>query len=64
MAKFKLNEIVRIKGVPAGHPDEHARVMGLYDDDRVWVSNLNMPFSGSTSGIFPASDLEKIEKKA
>ena len=62
MAKFKLYQMVRIKGMPEGCADEFAHVRGVYKDGTYWISNMNMPFSGSISEIVTADKIERLSR--
>ena len=58
--KFKMFQMVRIKGEKPGSINEFAHVRGVFDDGTYWVSNLNMPFSGSISAIVTDKDIERL----
>lgn len=58
--KYKLYQMVRVKGVPKGDPDEFAHVRAVYDDGTYWISNLNMPFSGTISAVVTAQEIERL----
>lgn len=62
MSKFELYEHVRIKAVPRGRgfADEFAIIQHIYEDGRIWISNLNMPYSGSTSEVVTEDKIEKV----
>lgn len=58
--KYKLYQMVRVKGVSKGDPDEFAHVRAVYDDGTYWISNLNMPFSGTISAVVSANEIERL----
>lgn len=59
--KFKVNEHVRIKGMRMGSPDEYGRI-AFIKGDRYWVTNMNMPYMGSTNEFMSEDQIEKIKR--
>jgi hypothetical protein len=59
MAKFKVGEIVKIRGERSGSINEYARIDQVLSGDRYWVVNTNMPFSGSICEPMDESELIK-----
>ena len=59
MAKFRIGEIVKIRGERSGSINEYARIDQVLSSGRYWVVNSNMPFSGSICGPMDESDLIK-----
>ena len=63
-SKFQHNDKVRIKKYPEGHINARGYVRGEPRlDGKIWVTNLNMPFSGTISEYFSPSELELIPPK-
>lgn len=60
MAKFKLYQMVRIKGEKPGSINEYAKVRAVYDDGTYWIANLNSPFSGTISAVVAAEEIERL----
>lgn len=58
---MKVNDYVRIKGMPKGDINEFARVLCIYPDGRVWIANGNMPFSGTISKIVKPEEIEVVK---
>lgn len=58
--KFKVHQIVRVKGEKPGSINEYAHVRAVYDDGTYWIANLNMPFSGSISEVVTEQEIERI----
>lgn len=58
--KYKLYQTVRVKAMPKGSADEYAAIRGIYKNGTYWISNLNMPFSGSISEIVTADEIERL----
>lgn len=61
MSKFKLHQMVRVKGEKPGSINEYADVRAVYDDGTYWIANLNMPFSGTISKIVTAQEIEHLD---
>lgn len=59
---FKVNDFVVIKKYRGCKINERGRIKSIYDDGRIWVCNLNMPFSGTISKTFEPDELERIEE--
>lgn len=54
---MKINDFVKIKKYPKGHPDERGRV--VYISARgYYVSTMNQPFCGSVCRWFSEDELE------
>jgi DNA-binding beta-propeller fold protein YncE len=57
---MRTGDTVKIIGERVGSMNEYAVVKAVYPKDRkVWVANLNMPFSGTVSAIVPYDQVEK-----
>ena len=63
MSEIKQNDTVRVLRVEdENHPNAYARVVTIYEDGRVWVTNLNMPYMGTISEIVKDYQIQKVEK--
>lgn len=57
---FERNETVRVVGEPKGSINEFARVVHVYSENKVWISNLNSRFAGSISEIVTTERIAKV----
>jgi len=60
MSKFKMYQMVRIKGMPKGDINEFAKIRGVHGDGTYWIANLNSPFSGTISAVVTAEEIESL----
>lgn len=63
--RFKLGEVVRIKGEKKGSMNEKAVVRALRTNPATgekgyWISNMNMPFQGTLSGFVTKKEIERL----
>ncbi len=58
-SKFKVNDHVRILAYPEDSINAYGRVQLVRErgEKRYWVVNMNMPYSGTVSDYFNASEL-------
>ena len=56
---FHVYEIVTIKKYKNDQYNNKGIIQHIYEDGRIWVSNLNQPFQGTISEIFYPEDLEQ-----
>jgi len=64
MTDFKIGDRVRLLEFPEDSWDAYATVQFVHDDGSIWVSNLNMPFMGTTSKIYSADEAQnKVIKR-
>ena len=57
--EIKYNDIVVFLDKPQNDPDRYARVNSvLYE--KVWLTNLNMPYYGTISEIYTFKELEHM----
>ena len=55
---MKDNDSIRKLDEPEGSPNQYAKINHIYDDNSVWVTNLNMPFMGNISKIYSQKEFE------
>jgi len=60
MKKAKVNDSVRLLDYPKEDINEYAKVKAVYEDGRVWVANLNMPYMGTISKIVSKNEFERM----
>ena len=57
---FEENEHVRVRGEHKGSINEFARILKIYDNGDVWISNMNMPYLGTISEIVSIDRIDKV----
>jgi len=60
---YRHGDIVRIKKYKESSANAYGRVDGYPTDDKVWVANLNMPFSGTICGFLKPDEIELHKRK-
>lgn len=60
MKQYKKGDIVRLYKYPKNDINAYAKIMEIFSNERVWIANLNMPFSGSISLICSKEQFEKM----
>ncbi len=60
MKEPKENGTVRNLTVKEDSPDRDARIQTIFEDGRIWVVNLNMPYMGTTSKIYSKEEFDQI----
>jgi len=56
--QFEKHDTIRILDSTPGSIDEFAKVVHVYGSGRVWVSNLNSPYSGTISNVVDSDTIE------
>ena len=62
-SEYRHGDIVRIKKYKENSANAYGRVDGNPTDDKVWVTNLNMPFSGTVCGFLKPDEIELHKRK-
>lgn len=57
MMPIRIGEQVRIRKFPKNSPDAYGRIVAQRKGE-FWVSNMNMPYYGTTSEWFREDELE------
>jgi hypothetical protein len=58
---MKIGDKFRIIGESVGSINEFARINHIYEDDSIWISNLNMPYLGTVSKIVSKDKIEILK---
>ena len=51
---------IKLKDYPKGDKNEYVIVKAFYPDDKIWITNFNMPYCGTISKTVTLKELEDL----
>ena len=63
MKNYKVNDHVRLYDYPEGDINEAARIRTIYENDDVFLTNMNMPYLGTINGRFSKEEFKRMITK-